>query len=161
MPNRRLIEYLEEEKHNMNWYRFTEKRYRGIPEYLFSYIRSLSQTPFDPIAQSDFVDPDVLLEAFEVAGRLFGAETSVKLGVEPGPTPSPIIYQLGFGDLTDVSSNPPTSLDPPCVDVVKAIPKRILLSSARIMGVNDVYYDTLKVTRIQISKRAVFVWWIG
>lgn len=98
-PSRKLLQYLELTQDVNHWYRFTESSYSGLRESYFWYIRTLPETPFDPIAQSDTIDSSIQLKAWEHAGLLFGAEAGFRLGVKEGPLPSPIIYQLSPGDL--------------------------------------------------------------
>lgn len=55
----------------------------------FHFIRSLKRTPFDPIAQSNVVDPVVRLKAWERAGLLAAAPARVHLTVKEIPVPPP------------------------------------------------------------------------
>lgn len=95
------MKYFEEKKDVANWYLFTDREWSGLSDYCFGYLRSLPDEPFDPIAQTDFIDPVIQLTAWEHAGLLFGAGWRVLLKVQSGPRPSPIIYQLKPGDLQE------------------------------------------------------------
>lgn len=90
-PHRTLPDFLREKKDLANWFRFTDEVYTQLSDVDFSYIRALDEKSFDPIAQTDHVDPCVQQEIWEQAGLLFAATRRVKLEVVEGAVPSPII----------------------------------------------------------------------
>lgn len=76
-------------------------------EDCFCYIRSLSEKPFDPIGQTDTVDPGVQTSVWEKTGLLFATGKHggmVRLEIHNGAVPSPIIHELKPGDLRDKDS---------------------------------------------------------
>lgn len=93
-PRWTLLEYLEDSENLDHWYRFTDEMDSELDECHMRFIRSLSPKPFDPIAQTDMIDPEVQLKVWERAGILASAPVSVHLKVEIGHTPPPLLVGL-------------------------------------------------------------------
>lgn len=84
---RTLMDHLKRKNNTVNWYYFGKQ----MTDPRLEYIRTLSETPFDPIAQTDAIDAKIQQKAWEEPGVLFSTVPDVALIVREGAVPSPII----------------------------------------------------------------------
>lgn len=94
-----LLDYVQKKKNLESWYCFNDEFYTQLRDCQFTFIRSLGEKPFDPIAMSNVIDPEVQFKAWEHAGLLAAAPVQFQLDVKNGALPSPIINEIKHGAL--------------------------------------------------------------